>query len=319
MSFFRPPRTFGLIILATSLVLTGCGGSKDEGKKAGQTVARVDGEEITVHQVNEELMQMGVAQAQQEQATKQALDVLVDRQLLEKAARKAKLDRNPNILQAIEREKSQILAQAYIQSKMTYVAEPTAAEVSEYFKQHPEYFTQRKLFALQEITIAITDFSDEAKSMVDVANSLDEVAAWLNERGILFAKTATERSSTDLAPELVKQLLSMQVGSIVVIKLPDRVMVAALESLKDAPLSVSQAKPQIEQFLLNKKRKEAGEAEIARLRASAKIEYLNETASTAAKPAAQDKPAVAEPASATEVNPAGAADSYIERGPAGLE
>lgn len=124
---------------------------------------------------------------------------------------------------------------------------------------------------------------------------------------------------TDLPPELVKQLPGRQVGSLIVIKLsPDRVMVAALESLKDAPLSESQARPQIEQFLLNKKRKEAGEVEMARLRASARIEYLNEAAPTADKPAARDKPAVAETAPATEVNPAGAADSHIERGAAGL-
>lgn len=308
------PRTFFWLIIASSIALAGCGDSKE--KKASQTLAKVNGDEITVHQVNAELARMGVGKEQQEQAAKQVLNALIDRQLMERAALDAKLDRNPNVLQAIERAKSQILAQAYIESKAASISKPAEAEISDYFRQHPELFGQRKAFSMQEIALPAGLYTDELKTMLDSAKSLDEVAAWLSQRGILFTRTPAERTSTDLPPDFVKQLLALPAGELLVVRAPNRIMIAEIKGIKDAPISEAQAKPLIERFLLNKKRMETGVTELKNLRASAKIEYMGEGAQAAENAMAESKALpVEKPAEA----PAAGDKSHIDRGVAGLK
>ncbi|MCB2487481.1 hypothetical protein KQ783_15645, partial [Listeria monocytogenes] len=77
-------------------------------------LASVTGEEITVLQLNEEMQRAGVPAAQQQTASKQLLPALIDRELLESAAAKEKIDRDPKVRQAIERARSLIIAQAYM-------------------------------------------------------------------------------------------------------------------------------------------------------------------------------------------------------------
>ena len=55
----------------------------------------------------------------------------------------------------------------------------------------------------------------------------------------------------------------------------ERSLLVSIADVRDAPVTLDVAAPQIEQFLLNKKNKDAADAELARLRATAKIEYLN--------------------------------------------
>jgi hypothetical protein len=62
-------------------------------------------------------------------------------------------------------------------------------------------------------------------------------------------------------------------------------MFIAVNEVKDAPVTLAVASPQIEQFLVNKKNKEMASAELQRLRADAKIEYLNKSMMPDAKTA----------------------------------
>ena len=70
---------------ALVLVVAALGGCSDKAKekKPGQALASVNGEEVTVLQLNEELQRANVAASQQDAASKQLLQVLIDRQLLQ--------------------------------------------------------------------------------------------------------------------------------------------------------------------------------------------------------------------------------------------
>src|SRR5450830_1367746 len=108
----RSLRTTTLVAcLLAGLALTACG---DKEKKPGQALVDVDGTEITVLQLNDELQRAAVPAQQQESASKQLLEALVDRQLLLAQAEKDKLDRDPKVLQAIERANAMIIAQSYL-------------------------------------------------------------------------------------------------------------------------------------------------------------------------------------------------------------
>lgn len=297
------------LVLIVAAALTGCGDKKE--RKPGQALASVNGTEITVSQLNEELQRANVPSAQQDQASRQLLASLVDRQLLLDEAGKDKLDRDPRVVQAIERAKAQILAQAYLQKRIGQPAKPSKDDVSQYFNQHPEFFSQRKVFVMRQLILSTDDLTAETKAVIDAAKSLDEVANWLSAHKIKFAAAPLARASTDLPPELNKRLLAMPPGQLFLIKEGPRSVLATVTEVKDAPLALEAAAPQIEQLLVNQHNKEAATAELARLRSAAKIVYFNRT--TGAEEAA---PAPAAPAAKPATTDAAAAN---ERGVAGLK
>jgi EpsD family peptidyl-prolyl cis-trans isomerase len=268
----------GVLLLVTAIGLSACG-SKE--KKAGQALVRVNGEEITVLQINDELKRSGVKADQQEAATKQLLEKLIDRQLILAEAMRNKIDRSPGVIQAIERAKAQIISQAYLESIVAKIAKPSKAEIDDYFQKHPEFFTQRKQFDLQQLVFATKDFSNELKLAMDSAKSLDEVAAWLDKHNVRYARGQLSRSTTDFPEQMVAKLQDMKKGQLFIVNEGENSMLNSITDVKDRPITAENAAPQIAQYLSNKKAKEAADAEIKNLRSSAKIEYLNAPAPSA--------------------------------------
>jgi EpsD family peptidyl-prolyl cis-trans isomerase len=317
-----------LILVAATL--SACGNKAKEAKP-GQALASVNGNEITVLQLNEELQRAGVPAAQQEAASRQLLQALIDRELLENAAEKEKLDRDPKVMQAIDRARALIIAQAYVQKHVGNVTQPTAAEVEDYFNKHPEFFVRRKQFNMNELIMATTDLTPEVKATADGAKSLEEVAVWLDAHKIRYGRTQVTRSTADLNPEVSQKLLAMPKGQIFIVKEGERTMLISIAETRDAPVTLPVAAPQITQFLVTQKNKELAANEVKRLRAGAKIEYMNKsmmpdapgTTAPAAAPvaaAAHVAPASAPAPAPAQATGGGATDkAALERGVAGLK
>lgn len=275
-SFPTPRRLMSaaaLVLCATALA--GCG--KDEASaeaKPGQALASVNGEEITVLQLNEELQRLGVG-AQQQVAGKQVLQALIDRELLEDEAAKEKIDRDPKVMQAIERARSLIIAQAYMQKRIGEPQRPSQAEVEDYFNQNPQFFSNRKQFAMNELIIPASALTPEVRAAADNAKSLEEVAVFLDARNIKYGRAQVTRSTADLNPQLSAKLLSMPKGQLFAVKEGDRAMLIQIDEVRDAPVTLAVAGPQIAQYLMKKRNKEMAAAEIERLRGTAEIAYLN--------------------------------------------
>jgi EpsD family peptidyl-prolyl cis-trans isomerase len=310
-----------LVLLA--LALAGCG-DKNKEAKPGQALARVDGSEITVLQLNEELQRAGVPAPQQKDASKQLLQALIDRQLLDNAAEKEKLDRDPKVMQAVDRARALIVAQAYMAKKLGNPVQPSNSEVENYFNQHPEFFSNRKAFAMNELVIPSTDLTPDLRAAADTARSLEELAVWLDAHKVKYGRTQVTRSTSDLPPEISKKLLAMQKGQVFIVNQGDRALLVALTDVKDAPVSLEVAAPQIAQALATERNKDAAANEIKRLRDGAKIEVLNkdlalDPKATAANPAAAVQGS-APAAASTGTTPANPADkAALDRGVAGLK
>jgi peptidyl-prolyl cis-trans isomerase C len=312
-------------LLCAALILAAAGlsacGDKSREAKPGQAIASVNGKEITVLQLNEELQRAGVVPAQQDAASKQLLQALIDRQLLQGEAVKEKLDRDPNVMQAIERAKAMIVAQAYLQKRVGSQAKPTAAEVEEYFNKHPEFFSRRKQFTLNELIIPSRDLTADVKAMVDGAKSLEQAALGLDANKVKFVRTQVARSTADLAPQVSAKLLAMAKGQLFLVREGERSMLISIAEVRDAPVTLEVASEQIAQFLASRKSKEATAAELARLRAGAKIEYLNKALAMDAKgvPAGAAALAPVRGASAASAQADPDARAAVERGVVGLK
>jgi hypothetical protein len=227
-------------------------------------------------------------------------------------------------MEAVERAKSLIVAQAYIQKHMGTVARPTPAEVEDYFNKHPEFFGNRKQFTMNELIIPAGDLTAETRAAADSARSLEEVAVWLDAHKIKYGRTQVTRNTTDVPPQLSAKLLGMPKGQLFVVREGERAMLVSVAEVKDAPLTLQVAAPQIEQYLMSNRNKELAAAELQRLRSGAKIEYINKAMMPDAKAGAAAAGAVpaaaasaAAPAAAEAA--AGADKAALDRGVAGLK
>ena len=263
---------YGFVVLFTIVGISAC---ENKEKGHGQALVRVNGAEITVLQLNDELHRAGVKAEHQEVATKQLLEKLIDRQLIMEEAKRNNIDRSPNVIQAIERSKVQIITQAYLESLVNQIQKPSKAQIDEYYQLHPEYFAQRKQFDMQQLVISSKDFSNELNRAVDAAVSLDEVELWLNQHNIGYRRGQLSRSITDLPEYLVQKFNGLHKGQLIIINEGDNTILSSITDIMESPVSAESAASQIEQYLNSKKAKEAVEQEIKHLRSSAKIEYLD--------------------------------------------
>lgn len=104
---------FAATLLALVLA-AGCD-RKDDAKIATQVAARVNADEITVHQVNQVLGQrQDIKPEFAAQAKRAVLDRLINQQLARQEAIEAQLDRSPEVEQTIEAAKTEILARAHV-------------------------------------------------------------------------------------------------------------------------------------------------------------------------------------------------------------
>lgn len=264
--------TWGMLIPTVMLALTACDTAE---RKAGQVLAKVNGEEITILQINDELARTGVKPDQQADASKKLLESLIDRQLIYEEAVRNKLDRTPAVMQEIERARMQIITQEFLKNIASTIPKASRAEVEEYYRNNPGFFAQRKEFFLKQLAIQANDFDQAVVEFLNSAKSLEEVATWLDRRGVKYARGQTTRSTADLPADAVAKLTGLQAGQLFLVDEGDTKILNLLVAARESPVSIASAEPQIEQFLFNKKSHEAAQAEIAHLRSLAKIEYLD--------------------------------------------
>jgi len=313
-------RSLAGAICVLALALSACG-DRQAKTAPGQALASVNGVEITVMQLNDELARAGVKAANEQAAGKQLLQALIDRQLLQAEAAREKLDRDPKVMQAIERARALIVAQAWLAKRVGNLVQPASADIEAYYNAHPQFFGARKQFSMDQVQLPAGALTPDLKQVVDRAASLGDVTGWLDANKVAATRSHVTRSTADLAPALAGKLLAMRQGQVFAVQDGERALVIALREVQDAPVTLAVARPQIAQFLIRQRQKESASTELARLRAGAKITYLNPDFADvpAVKTQAANAPAAA-PASLRPVTPPNtAANGALERGVAGLK
>lgn len=292
-----------LIALAATLVLlSGCGEKKE--KAASQTAAKVNKEEITVHQINYVLQQQrGLQPNQAEAAGKQILERLIDQELAVQKAEDLKLDRDPRVVQQMEAARREIIARAYVEKTGEAASKPTDAEIKAYYDSKPALFSARRIYSLQEIGIeAKPEQMATLREQLGAAKSINEFVEYLKANGYRFSGNQAVRTAEQLPLNLLDTFARLNDGQAVLLPSPAGAQVVLLMGSRSEPVDEARAKPAIEQFLLNDAKRKLVESDIKALRAAAKIEYEgkfapapSDAASAAAAPVAEPAPAPASP------------------------
>ena len=264
------------LVITTFLVgsLSACGHS-DSGGKQTQVVAKVNGDEITVHQINGEMRRLQVPVANPQVVAKKMLESLIDRQLLVQEAIKLNLDRTPEVVQLVDAARAQIYAQAYLARKVSALGAATDKDVQQFMAEHPEVFSRRKVFTTADIIFA----NDPAKINTDklqaLVNNAEELKSWLNSHQVHF-EIAEETIPTEALPkEAVSLADQIKVGDLLFMHDDIKVVARSIANIAEVPLTAQQATDMATKAVNERKRQQLILDELHRLKQLAQIEVLD--------------------------------------------
>jgi EpsD family peptidyl-prolyl cis-trans isomerase len=241
------------------VVPLGCGNA-DATRAGMHVVAKVNGAEISAA----------------EAPSAQALEQVIERELLVQKALDAGLDRDPQVAEAIESARRQVLARAWLE-RLADPARSTREEVRAFYAENPALFAARRIYRLRELTVAAPPELVEAlRAEAAHAADLEHLAAWLRLRKVKFDAVNSLQPAEHLPLAALPTLARMQAGDIAVFAAPPGASVVQLLHAEEAPLSEQQAAPLIEQFLAGRRRMALAAAELKRLRGAARIDYADE-------------------------------------------
>jgi len=306
----RGGRVLAVSVLATAALLAGCGEKKD--KAATQTAAKVNKDEITVHQINFVLQQQrNLRPEQADAASRQILERLVDQQLALQKVEDLKIDRDPRVVQQLEAARREILARAYLEKVGEAAAKPTPEEIKQYYQEKPALFRERRVYSIQEIAIeAKPEQVNELRDQLAGAKNINDFIEYLKAKEFRFSGNQAVRAAEQLPLNSLDAFARMKDGEAMLVPNPTGVQVVLLAGSRSQPVSEEQARPAIEQYLLNDRKRKLVEDDVKAMRAAAKVEYLGKFAAPAAS-----APAVAAPvAPAAAPASAGLSSSDISKG-----
>lgn len=297
-----------LMIGLSLLMLAGC--SDDAEKPATQIVAKVNGDEITVHQLNSAVAKIpNVTPDNVDAVRKEVLEKLVNQQLAVQQAEKNKLDRSAEVVMMMDAAEREILTKAYLGQLVANLPQPSESEAGKFYEEHPELFAERRVYKLQEIVIPTKDAPVDQIKQTASEKSMEELAAWLKSQNIPFRPNAATRAAEQISLPMLREVAGLQDGQTKVIETPEALTVVHLVASESAPVSKEAAMERIPRFLANEQAKEAINEDLERLKSTAKIEYFNDAKNLAAQ-------TPAEPVATSETPDSKAVN--VEKGIAGL-
>jgi EpsD family peptidyl-prolyl cis-trans isomerase len=254
--------------LVIALAVTSC-----QKKPTGQSVAVVNGEEITASELNDALTSDNMlAGTDAKQARAAELQKLVDRKLIVQQAKSEGLDKSPEFLNQQRRSTEDLLINLLISRQANTRQVPTADEIAKFEASHPGMFAKREIWTLNQLVYPLPkDAAVTAK--IAAAKTLDEVAQALTGAGIQFTKATKQFDSAMLPPNLYAQLSNLAPGEPFIAPGSDRAVASVITARQPAALSPDQ---QRQLALGAMKREQVGQMlgqRVKELKAKAKIEY----------------------------------------------
>jgi EpsD family peptidyl-prolyl cis-trans isomerase len=281
-------RLAAIAAAAGCVCLTACGEKKD--KPATQTAAKVNKEEITVHQINFVLQQQRNLKADQtDAASKQVLERLIDQELAVQKATDIRIDRDPRVVQQLDAARREIISRAYLEKLGDGAPKPSVEEVKRYYDQHPELFSDRHIYQLQELAIEATpDQVTELRAKLSASKNVAEFVDYLRANSIKFTANQAVRAAEQLPLTTVPVLAKMNQGETIVNTTPAGMQVVVLAGSQSQPVDEVRAKPAIEQFLWNERKRKVIADDMKSLRAAAKVQYVGKFSGGASAPMVQE-------------------------------
>jgi EpsD family peptidyl-prolyl cis-trans isomerase len=232
------------LMVGTALLVAGCGKKGGGELEKGQVVATVNGQDITVHELNAELqgaqIPANISPEQKKQLEQAALQQVVNRRILADVARERGLDKTPMYLLQERRADENILVQMLQRQMSGAIKQPTQTEIDTFVAQNPDLFAERKIFTIDQIQFEAPRDPAVLRKYQPL-KTMDEVEAMLKQDGLQYKRAPSKLDVATANPQLVEQVLKMPKDDIFLIP-AGRVMVAnKITNTEVQPLTGDQA------------------------------------------------------------------------------
>lgn len=213
-----------LMIAGAALALAGCNSNKPAQPAAnaqpGQVIAKVGSEDVTIHELNNELRLAGITPDKvNDDINRAALNEITKRKSLAQRAQQAGLDREPTVLLDLLRSREEVLARALLQRDIqTRVSGIGKADIERYINANPERFSKRQRFDVEQISISLAVVNQAFLDAVKDANALEDIEAKAVEMKMPYQRGAGVLFSGDLPPDLLQRLRARKATDIFLVR-----------------------------------------------------------------------------------------------------
>ena len=228
-------------LACVALVACHIPGTKEKAP-AGQVVATVDGEEITVAELRAE---MSNAPAQPNAAAakaleKAALNEIVARKLMAHAAHDQGLDKSPQFAMMKERANQTLLAQALQRKLASSVLTASRADAETFVAAHPTMFAERKILTLDQLRMPRPKTQADLNDFAPL-HTMPEIEALLTKKGIPFQKSVQTIDTLQTDPATIEKLMKLPPGEPFMIPAGDAIAINQIKDAKPNPLTGEEA------------------------------------------------------------------------------
>ena len=261
-------RTISFTCALVALSLTAC-----DKEATGQVAAVVNGEEITLQEINAELGSTPIPEGVDKKVVQQAaLQRIVERRLLAQAARDDELDKTSDYLLRERQLRDALLVQLMGQRAERALKVPGEQDIDKFIAENPVMFSERKILTVDRIQFAMPKNVDQLKAL-ESDHSMEAVAARLKQMGIEFRRDTTQIDSAALGQQRLQQIRALPAGEPFVVPENGVVTVGVVTGERAEPIPAANARPLAVQALRNKQLSETMQQRLKQSRTNAEIQY----------------------------------------------
>lgn len=266
-TFFSRLIIFNLTMLAC--ILSSC--QSQHNSESSQVLARVNNEEITVHQLNAESLKIYHSSQPQPLEQDKVIEHLIENTLFKQALFQENLNRKLAFVPSIANATTEAYAEVYKSYLMRDLPPPTTNEILQYQQSHPEYFERRQLFAVNEIKI-VSDLSIyDVEFLAFKAKNFAKAIDWLHEHKVNFVNYHHFLTTDQLHAAFFQKNKQLAVDAMIVFNEAGNIHLQAIKPMMPAPIAEADAFFIAKERLMNKRRDDKISNELAGLKAIANI------------------------------------------------
>lgn len=267
-----PDRSRGVKCFIASLAATAALAGCDRGPVSGQVVAIVDGEEITIPELNAEARARGLVIGTDRAVRDRVLQDLIDRKLLVQAALDRKLDRTPDHLLSKRRSDEMLLASELIEALGRRGPGLTDQDIAKFVAARPYAFDRRALLSVDRLRV-LTPLAPALTQAVGAARSLNDAQSLLGSKGVAAERRVEVWDSATLSPEMVEPLLAPGKDETILLQLPDQTVVANVIEVVPQPTPAANRAQFARELLSGQRSQQLLLSVLQQEKSSAKIRY----------------------------------------------
>lgn len=263
-NFIRVP----VVVLACAVALSAC-----DKKPEGQIVAIVNGEEVSLSELNQELRGANVPEgADKKLIMRQLLQRVIDRRLIAQAAKEQGIDRDPEYIAMQRRGSEELLVQMYSRKAASGIKVPDAAALDKFMGENPAMFAQRVQLQLDQIVFDAPK-SPEVLKQFEADKSLAAVRATAERLGLKVEAGKGALDTATLPPAVLKQIETLPPGEPFIVPAGNKVVVSVITGRQPVAIAPDQMRPIAVEALRGQQFGKIGEQRLKDVRQKAKIEY----------------------------------------------